>query len=78
MADTTMTLNLPQREMDVLEQLAAHHDMTKTQVMRQALRLYQKVHVRLQAGERMFFSGDEKRAMEFVGIGLGEPDRGGD
>ena len=70
MSDATMTLNLPQREMHVLEALAKHHDMSKTQVMRQALRVYQFIHHRTQNGERMCFSGDERRAIEFVGIGF--------
>lgn len=43
----TMTLNLAQREMDVLEDLATDHDMSKTAVMRQALRLYQCCHLRI-------------------------------
>ena len=63
----TMTLNMPHREMDVLEDMAKHHDMTKTQVMRQALRVYQLIQHRLNNGERMFFSGDEKRAVPLVG-----------
>lgn len=70
MADATMTLNLPVREMEVLTQLAEEQDLTKTQLMRQALRLYQLVHVRLRAGERLIFSGDEPRTAEFIGIGL--------
>jgi len=68
MADKTMTLNLSEREMTVLEQLATEKDMSKTAVMRQALRLYQLVNVRLNAGERMMFSGDEQRMVEFIGI----------
>ena len=70
MAEATMTLNLTAREMEVLTALAEEQDLSKTQLMRQALRLYQFIHVRLKSGERMFFSGDEKRAIEFVGIGL--------
>lgn len=66
MADKTMTLNLSEREMAVLEALAAEKEMSKTAVMRQALRLYQLVNVRLNAGERMMFSGDEQRTIEFI------------
>lgn len=73
MADATMTLNLPAREMEVLTQLAKEQDLTKTQLMRQALKLYQLVHVRLKAGERLIFSGDEQRTAEFIGIGLDPP-----
>lgn len=68
----TMTLNLSPREMAVLEELAAAHDMSKTAVVRQALRLYQLVHVRLKAGETLSFSGDDKRIVEFIGPGFGQ------
>lgn len=69
----TMTLNMPEREMRALEQLAAHHEMSKTAVMRQALRLYQLVHVRLQNGETFCFSGDEGRPAMIAAVGLGDP-----
>jgi predicted transcriptional regulator len=65
---TTMTLNLNEKEMAVLDALAAEKDLSKTQVMRQALRLYQLVSIRTAAGERMFFSGDEQRQIEFIGL----------
>lgn len=68
----TMTLNLTQREMDVLEELATDHDMSKTAVMRQALRLYQCCHLRIKAGETMSFSGDQARVVEFIGPGFGQ------
>lgn len=70
MADATMTLNMSAREMAALTELAEWHDMSKTQVMRQALRLYQLINVRVRAGERLYFSGDERRAIEFVGLGF--------
>lgn len=68
----TMTLNMPVREMRALEALAEHHGMSKTAVMRQALRLYQLVHVRLRDGETMHFSGDVDRPMMIAAVGLGE------
>lgn len=51
----TMTLNLTDAEMEVLEQLSTEKDMTKTAVLRQALRLYQLITARLQIGEKLFF-----------------------
>lgn len=39
----TMTLNLPQREMDALDALAREKSMSKTAIMRQALKIYQLV-----------------------------------
>ena len=68
----TMTLNMPEREMLALERLAEHHQMSKTAVMRQALRLYQLIHIRLQAGETFSFSGDKDRAMMISAVGLGD------
>lgn len=55
----TMTLNLTEREMDVLEELSKQKDMSKTAVLRQALRVYQMIDVRLKAGEKIHFE-DEK------------------
>ena len=57
---STMTLNLDARHMGALEVLAAEQDMSKTQVMRQALRLYQVVHLRAKAGEQLAFTKDGK------------------
>lgn len=62
----TMTLNLSRREMDVVEQLAAETDLTKTQVLRQALRMYQLVRHRIMSGETMMFSGDEGRSKVLI------------
>lgn len=50
----TMTLNLTDAEMEVLEGLAETKDLTKTGVLRQALRLYQMVDARLSRGEKLF------------------------
>ncbi len=58
-AKKTMTLNLSESEMRVLEELASKKDLSKTAVLRQALRLYQMVEARLSAGEKLFFE-DEK------------------
>lgn len=57
----TMTLNLTEQEMTVLDQLSAKKDLTKTALMRQALRLYQMVDARLARGERLFFEDEEKK-----------------
>ncbi len=55
----TMTLNLSESEMRVLDELANKKDLSKTAVLRQALRLYQMVEERLSAGEKLVFE-DEK------------------
>lgn len=68
MQKATMTLNLSHSEMAVIESLASEMDVSKTLVIRQALRLYQLVHVRAKAGETLHFSGDKDRAVLFLGL----------
>jgi hypothetical protein len=58
-AKKTMTLNLTEGEMRVLEDLAKKKELTKTAVIRQAIRLYQTIEARLSAGEKLLFE-DEK------------------
>jgi predicted transcriptional regulator len=55
----TMTLNLTDAEMRVVEELAHKKDLTKTALVRQAIRLYQMVEARLSQGEKLIFE-DEK------------------
>jgi hypothetical protein len=55
----TMTLNLTSREMAVLEELAAKKDLSKTGVMRLALRLLQAMDAKIQMGQKLMFE-DEK------------------
>ena len=57
----TMTLNLTEAEMRVLEELSARKDLSKTSLMRQALRMYQLVEARLERGDRLFFEDDETK-----------------
>lgn len=54
----TMTLNLTDSEMSALEALAQKKELTKTSVIRQALRLYQLVDQRLEGGEKLFFEDE--------------------
>jgi hypothetical protein len=55
----TMTLNLTEREMEVLEDLSRKKELSKTAVIRQALRLFQLIDARLAQGEKLVFE-DEK------------------
>lgn len=57
-AKKTMTLNLTDLEMRVLDELALKKDLTKTSVIRQALRLYQMIEVRVERGEKLVFEND--------------------
>lgn len=60
MADKrTMTLNLTAAEMAALEKLCEKKELTKTALLRQALRLYQAVDARLSAGEKLVFEDEE-------------------
>ena len=49
-----MTLILSDKEMSLLGQLAERRSMSKTALLRQALRLYQSVMVRIENGEKVF------------------------
>lgn len=60
----TMTLNLTDREMSALEELAAKKDLSKTAILRQALRLYQMVDVRLERGETLVFEDQHQKKSE--------------
>lgn len=57
----TMTLNLTDAEMTALEELSRRKDLTKTAVLRQALRLYQTVETRIERGEKLVFENDETK-----------------
>ena len=58
----TMTLNLTDSEMEALEVLAGRKDLSKTQVVRQAIRLYQTVESRLEKGEKLYFEDEDKNS----------------
>jgi Ribbon-helix-helix protein, copG family len=62
----TMTLNLTDPEMRVLEELSARKDVSKTALLRQALRLYQMIDARLARGEKLFFEDEEKKKAELM------------
>lgn len=50
----TLTLNLTVAEMQALENLSDRKDISKTAVLRQALRLYQMLDERLARGEKLY------------------------
>ena len=60
MSKRTMTLNLTEREMQVLDELCARKGLNKTALMRQALRLYQAVDTRLEQGDKLVFENEAK------------------
>ena len=62
----TMTINLDERHMQALDALAADTDMSKTGVMRQALRLYQMVHLRARDGQQLAFTKNGKTVPTYI------------
>jgi hypothetical protein len=63
----TMTLNLTVDEMNLLEELSTRCEMSKTAVVRKALRMYQVIEARIQKGEKLFLEDEiEKKKMELV------------
>ncbi len=60
-AKRTMTLNLNVPEMTALEALCERKGLSKTALLRQALRLYQSVDERLARGEKVFFEDPESK-----------------
>jgi predicted transcriptional regulator len=57
----TMTLNLTDAEMGVLEELCEKKDLSKTALLRQALRLYQAVETRVERGAKLFFENEQTK-----------------
>ena len=60
-AKKTMTLNLTEAEMRVLDELSARKDLSKTALLRQALRMYQVVDARLGKGDKLFFEDEQTK-----------------
>lgn len=50
----SMTLTLSDREMELLERLAAEKSVSKTAILKQALRLYHSISTRILGGDKVF------------------------
>lgn len=61
MSKRTMTLNLTEAEMSALEGLCAKKDLSKTALLRQALRLYQVIEARVEKGDKLFFEDEDTK-----------------
>ena len=57
----TMTFNLTELEMLALDELSIRKDLSKTAVLRQALRLYQTVDARVEKGEKLLFENERTK-----------------
>lgn len=62
----TMTLNLTETEMRIIDELAQKKGMNKTALIKQALRLYQAVDQRIANGEKVYLEDDKKQKTEIV------------
>jgi len=62
----TMTLNLSSDEMEAVESIARRKDVTKTAIIKQAIRLYLLVDARLGGGDKLFVEDDEKQKTELA------------
>ena len=60
-AKKTLTLVLSDVEMEVLDALSSDKSLSKTAVLRQALRLYRTVDIRQQRGEKLFFENEKSK-----------------
>ena len=66
MSKKTMTLNLTEKEMLVIEKLAQEKDLSKTALIRQAIRMYQIIDARIAKGEKLFVEDNEKQKTELM------------
>lgn len=57
----TMTLNLSGKEMEALDRLAERKGLSKTALVRQALRLYQSLEERFEQGEKIYLEKPDTR-----------------
>lgn len=57
----TMTLNLTDQEMRVVEGLAKKKDLSKTGVMKLALRLLQSIDERVEPGKKLLVEDEETK-----------------
>ena len=62
----TMTLNLSSEEMEAVETIARRKDVTKTAIIKQAIRLYLLVDTRLGDGDKLFVEDEEKQKTELA------------
>ncbi|MFA7335622.1 MAG: ribbon-helix-helix protein, CopG family [Candidatus Obscuribacterales bacterium] len=56
-----MTLNLTDAEMNVLELLCEKKELSKTALIRQAIKLYQLVDDRMENGDKLIFENIKKK-----------------
>lgn len=53
-----MTLNLTEQEMTVIEELCEKKGLSKTALLRQAIRLYQVIDARIERGDKVLIENE--------------------
>lgn len=66
MKKKTMTLNLTEQEMEIVERLAKDKGISKTGLIRQALRLYQHIDARLENGATLTVEHPFSKSAEII------------
>ena len=61
-----MTLSLTETEMKLLEDLSERKELTKTAVIRMALKLFQLVDERTAEGGKLFIEAEDKQKTELA------------
>ncbi len=61
-----MTLSLTETEMKLLEDLAERKELTKTAIIRMAIRLFQLVDERTAEGGKLFIEAGDKQKTELA------------
>jgi len=61
-----LTLKLREPEMNVIEDLAERKGLSKTALIRQALRVYQVIDERLENGDKLFIEAINKDKAELL------------
>ena len=62
MTKRTMTLNLTEQEMTLIEELCEKKGISKTALLRQAIRLYQVIDARIERGDKVLIENDTTKA----------------
>ncbi len=62
----TLTLKLKERDMDAIDAMAAKKGMTKTALIKQALRVFQAIDERIERGDKLFVEDRDEQKAELL------------
>ena len=62
----TLTLKLKEREMEAIDAMADKKGLTKTALIKQALRVFQAIDERIERGEKLFLEGTNEEKAELL------------